>query len=129
MLEHLTIGDTFNRVKSLREPLDRYINISYCKSLASLHFIFTSLEPHTVSWASSLLAQLASPHSITKVTLDVYLSNEKQLWNAAWNDIVAKLGALNLQRVEVVHRGALEQGKARTAIDVTFSRLPNLFIV
>ncbi|KAH9913941.1 hypothetical protein B0H21DRAFT_371340 [Amylocystis lapponica] len=121
MLRHLTIGHTFNRDNPIRGSL---FDISHNTRLASLRFLFRSMEPHTVPWASSILAKLASDR-VRRIAFDVWLSDEKQLQNAAWSELVECVGALKLQQVEVVHRGELEWRKAYTAIKATFYRLPD----
>ncbi|KAH9928053.1 hypothetical protein B0H21DRAFT_894817 [Amylocystis lapponica] len=101
-LRYLTIG---NRDNPMREP---FIDISHNTGLVSLGFLFLNIEPHTVPCASSILAKLASP-----------------LQDASWGEFVAKVGALKLQKVTVVHGGTLEWKRARKAIEATFSRLPD----
>ncbi|KAH9921264.1 hypothetical protein B0H21DRAFT_201713 [Amylocystis lapponica] len=123
VLRDLTIGNTFNcdNLNPLREP---FIDISHNTRLVSLYFSFPSMEPHTVSWALSILAQLTSPR-IREIAIVVFLSDETQLQDAIWSEFVAKVGALNLQKMTVMHGGTLEWKRARKAIKATFSRLPN----
>ncbi|KAH9941033.1 hypothetical protein B0H21DRAFT_893489 [Amylocystis lapponica] len=127
-LQHLTIGCVFNADMLMRTRFEDFIDISHNTGLVSLRLYVESLETYNLHWVSTILVQLAS-RRITEVALDLPLSHENDLMNTTWNWIVARLGELNLRKVEVVHCGPLGWREAEAAIRAQFSWLPFLNVV
>ncbi|KAH9941043.1 hypothetical protein B0H21DRAFT_753754, partial [Amylocystis lapponica] len=142
-----TPGRTVVRLRSLclyrysrMELLFAWVRLTATMTLQSLALHLTNVDTkHEAFVARQLLETLGpmlrAPHDRAHVqprqshqriiAFDVWLSDEKQLQNAAWSELVECVGALKLQQVEVVHRGELEWRKAYTAIKATFYRLPD----
>ncbi|KAH9941032.1 hypothetical protein B0H21DRAFT_753699 [Amylocystis lapponica] len=124
-LQQLTIGCMFDYDTPMRTHFDHFIDMSGNTGLISLRLLVTSLEQENLPWVLRILAQLRlASRRIAEVTLEVSLINKNQLWNTEWDWIVARLGELNLRKVEIVHRGTLHNSEAEPAFMERFRGLP-----
>lgn len=126
-LRDLKIGCRFEERPWMTKSMNDFIDLSHNVELRSLHLVVSDLQDELTPWVPTLLTQ-ASHAPLTRITLELWLHDWRQLTGPVWDEVDEILSSNAFSRVPefvFLHRGDLNMRNTTLAVERRFQRLHN----